>query len=182
MFKINYRIVDDIQELRTISSKGFDEEWNQVSGLIQICFGEHQEGSYYHHRPLKDDEIGDELLDYWFDKLLSVIISLDTISDYVAFKEIETVNRWLEFQRQEDTICIRVAVDDRCINNDLLILENGDFSYIQPSDFKMSYRHFRQKVLEVTSQFMIELKKLNIELVKTDMFKNLNGKFNQIIR
>ena len=94
MLEIKYRIVDDFRELNVVATDVFDRDWNQITGFFQICFNGHQEGSYYHNNPLVN-EVGDELLDYWFDILLDVIILLKSKSEYVAIKEIETVNKWL---------------------------------------------------------------------------------------
>ncbi len=44
MFKIKFRIVDDIQLLSTIQTKIFDDEYDQILGFFQISFGAHQEG------------------------------------------------------------------------------------------------------------------------------------------
>ena len=106
MFKIKFRIVDDIQLLSTIQTKIFDDEYDQILGFFQISFGAHQEGVYYHENQLKEDEEGSELLDYWFDKILLVAILLDSESDYVAFKEIETVNRWIDFTKRDNNVFI----------------------------------------------------------------------------
>lgn len=176
MFEIKYRIVDDFQQLKVITADDFNDEWNQITGFFQICFNESQEGSYYHDNPLADGEEGGELLDYWFEKLLQVIILFKSDSEYVAIKEIETVNRWLEFKKQGDNILINVAVDDSCQNNKLLITEKGEFSYITPLDFGISYKCLEEQIVLISSKFLNELKCMNQKLCETKMFVELSQK------
>ena len=146
MFKIKFRIVDDIELLSSMSTKIFDDEYDQILGFFQINFGSHQEGSYYHENQLMEGEEGGELLDYWFDKILQVIISLDSEADYVAFKELETVNRWIDFTKKGDNVFINVAVDDTCQNNNskkFLI----ELKHINPDLCKTKiYKALQQKI------------------------------------
>ena len=56
MFKIKFRIVDDIELLSSISIKIFDNEYDHILGFFQISFGSHHELSYYHEKQLMEDE------------------------------------------------------------------------------------------------------------------------------
>lgn len=176
MFEIKYRIVDDDQKLKVITVDEFNDEWNQIIGFFQIRFDEHQEGSYYHDKPLANGEEGGELLDYWFDKLLQVIILLKINSEYVAIKEIETINRWLEFKKQSDNILINVAVDDLCQNNNLFITEKGDFTYIAPLDFIIPYECLKEQIVKAAAKFLSELECMNQKLSDTKLFVELRKK------
>ena len=168
MFKIKFRIVDDFKTLESITEETFDKEYNQILGYIQVCFGEHKEGSYYHENPLRDNEEGDEILDYWFDKMLQTINVLDAGYNYVAFAEIEKINRWIEFRKSEDKILINVAIG-RAQDNKLFITEKGLFSYVDPLDFMIEYNKFRTQMCEITDRFLMELKKINPCLLNTKM-------------
>ena len=180
MFKIKFRIVDDIQLLSTIQTKIFDDEYDQILGFFQISFGAHQEGVYYHENQLKEDEEGSELLDYWFDKILLVAILLDSESDYVAFKEIETVNRWIDFTKRDNNVVINVAVDDICQNNNLIITEKYQFSHIEPLNYVMPYQDLKCQILEVSEKFLTELNQINPNLCKTKICKALQQKIDII--
>lgn len=180
MFKIKFRIVDDFQMLSSVTTERFDDEYDQILGFFQICFGTHQEGSYYHENPLMSDEEGGELLDYWFDEILQIVILLDSESDYVAFKQIETVNRWIDFKKQGNDILINVAIDDSCQNNNLVITEKYQFSYIGPLDFVLSYKELKEQILEASERFLIELNQINPNLSSTKICKSLKQKINII--
>ena len=181
MFKINYRIVDDFEVLRSLTKEEFDQEYDQIIGDFQICFGDHLEGSYYHENPLVNGEEGDELLDYWFEQILQVIIVLDQGSEYVAIKEIETVNRLIEFVRKEEKVLINVAIDDTN-NSSLLITEKHSFSYIEPLDFVIPYNELKLQVLEVTRNFLSDLEKINSCLCSTEVGKMINHKYTTIMK
>lgn len=140
--------------------------------FFQICFNGHQEGSYYHNNPLIN-EVGDELLDYWFDILLDVIILLKSKSEYVAIKELETVNRWLEFKKQGDIVLLNVAVDDSCQIRNLILTENGEFSYKTPLNFAIPYKYLEEQIIATSTKFLNELNCINSNLCKTQMYMEL---------
>lgn len=180
MFKIKFRIVDNFQLLSSVPAKVFDDEFDQILGFFQICFGAHQVGSYYHENQLVEDEEGDELLDYWFDKLLQVIILLESKSDYVALKEIESMNLWVDFTKNGVDVLINVAVDDSCQNNNLITTERYQFSYINPINFSFPYEDFKDQVLKTTERFLKELNQINPSLSKTKICKTLGDKMSII--
>ena len=111
VFKINIRIVEDLEILKTMDISDFDKEYNQIEGFFQICMGSHKEGCYYHEDELQDGEIGSEVLNYWLNRLLDVVNCFSNGEEYVAFHELETMNRWLEFKASEGEIQIRTAID-----------------------------------------------------------------------
>lgn len=180
MFKINFRIVDDFEELRYMEPKFFDNEWHHITGLFQICFGDQKEGSYYHENVLGDEETGSELLDYWFECLLNVVSLLDTKTNYVAFKEIETTKKWLEFSRINDEVIINTAIDVAENNNQILLTEKyNHFSYIEPLNFTITMSELKQQIVNATINFLDEIQKLNSKLVNTQMVLEL---FEKIIK
>ena len=67
---------------------------------MHFNFNENIEG-YYHNNKLHEFETGDELLTLWFRLLIKVIVTLENQSKYVALKEIETFDSWLEFILQD---------------------------------------------------------------------------------
>lgn len=179
MFKIRFRIVDDVKALGSLTTEVFDKEYDQILGYFQICFVTHQEGSYYHEQPLGEDEEGSELLDYWFDKMLQIIIMLEQGYEYVAFKEIETVNRWIEFTKKGDIILVNVAIEET-YNNSWLITQKCSFSYIEPLDHIVSYNEFKLQVQETTEKFLRDLRKINPCLCNTQVGKLLKEKLDLI--
>ena len=179
MFMINYRVVDDFEELKNISSKDFDNDWNQITGFFQICFGEHEEGCYYHENPLRADEFGEELLDYWFDQLLCTIELLEK-TDYVAFREIETVKRWLEFKRDGETVTINVVLNSS--EKALLITKPfHEFLYVEPENFACTWDELKKNVIKQTGRFFNELRQLNPQLMESEKISGLLKKYQKLL-
>ena len=179
MLKIKFRIVDDLKILESTTKEKFDREYNMILGYIQICFGEHKEGSYYHENPLREGEEGDELLDWWFRQILETVIIFEQGYDYTAFIEIETPNRWMEFKRNKNDILVNVAIG-KAQNNVARITEKRLFSYIAPLDFKMDYNEFKIQVCEAVNKFLMELKEINPCLCNTKMALILKEKLDLI--
>jgi len=181
MFDINYRIVDDFDSLRKMSASYFDQEWQHITGFFQVIIGDEWEGSWYHNEALCDGETGPELLEYWFDAFLSVIEIL-TRSNYVAILEIEIENRWLEFIRDDEMVCIKVAVDSFKGNSSLLVIEpRNTFSYVKEQTCFVQWNSFFSLVIEKTERFLQDVEKLNLELLKTEIVKGLIKKKDHLV-
>lgn len=178
MFKINIRIIDDIEQLKSMNPSFFDSDFSHITGFIEIMFGEHKEGCYYHENPLREGETGDELLDYWLNKLLDVVNTITT-TKYAAIKQLETVNKWLEFKLNDENIIINVAVDIAEKNNKLFVKEFFDgYIYIEPIDFSIDFICFMNEVKNAAKRFLDEIKEINPELLKTKMAMELLNKLN----
>lgn len=170
VFKINIRIVEDLEILKTMDISDFDKEYNQIEGFFQICMGSHKEGCYYHEDELKDGEIGSELLNYWLNRLLDVVNCFSNGEEYVAFHELETMNRWLEFKASEGEIQIRTAIDSSMKIKDLLITTPYcDFDYIESWKYQIEFSKLRNEIVKSVNIFLHQLEVLNPDLLKTKM-------------
>lgn len=173
MFDINYRIVDDIDILRGMSAKYFDREWHHITGFFQVVIGNQWEVSWYHDKPLYDGETGPELLEYWFDAFLSVIEILRQ-SEYVAILEIEIGNRWLEFTRDDEMVCIKVAVDSFKGNHPLLVTEpRNTFSYLEEKGSIVQWSYFYSLIIAKLNSFLQDIEKINPRLLETKIIKDI---------
>lgn len=177
MFKIKFRIVDNIDEIKLIDANTFDDEYNDIEGFFQICIGQQQVGSYYHENPLYEDEIGGEYIGYWFNQLLDTVNYLTEGMEYVAFKDLETINRWIEFTKVNDIIEIRIAIDSEMKNKKLLITDiyNG-FHYVNNCKVKISFSELKREIMKEVDRFFYQLKVLNANLLKTKMYYTLLSK------
>lgn len=109
MFQINYRIVENEDELKKMTKEAYDEEWGNIEGLLELCFNESSSGYMY------DGEIspemlaagcfGDELLVSWFHNLLDAVIVLRE-ADYITVRQIECL-RMFEFQKRDEFLEVR---------------------------------------------------------------------------
>lgn len=87
MFKIYYRIVDDMDELKKVSRKEFDDEYADIFGFFSIRIGNEIEG-FYHDRELRDGETGHEMLTAWFDSEYILFID-EKRFEYPRWRDIE---------------------------------------------------------------------------------------------
>lgn len=169
MFKINFRIVDNFEELKIIKPALFDNEGRFITGFFELCFGEQKEGCYYHENPLREGETGGEILDLWLNYLLDVVNCLSTIKRYAAFCEPETVNRWLEFKRIDEKVIINVAINNKRDNKRFISDFFNGFTYVEPLDFCMEFYELKSKVIDSANRFLDQVKELNPKLLKTKM-------------
>lgn len=177
MFKINIRIVENIEMLKKMDVLTFDNEYDQIEGFFQICMGCHKEGSYYHDDVLQEEEIGSELLDYWLNRLLDVTNHFLNGEEYIAFHEIETMNRWLEFKKNDEKIQIRVAIDSSMKIKELIITSQSyDFDYTESWKYQIEFFKFKNEIIKSVNSFLHQLEILNPNLLKTKMALELIGK------
>lgn len=178
MFTIKFRIVDCIDELKSIDITHFNDEYNNIEGFFQICIGQNYAGSYYHENPLHKEEIGGEYINYWLNRLLDTVNCLSSDTKYVAFKDLETFNRWIEFKRIKDTIHIKIAIDTNMKCNKLFITNLfNDFDYVENGECRIGFAEFKKEVSRAMNSFFHQLKILNPNLLKSKMALELSGKF-----
>jgi len=169
VFKIKLRITNGIDELKTMTSGYFDKEWSNIEGFIEVEIGEHKEGCYYHENPLQPGEVGAELINWWLELFLKCANHIKK-AKYVAFHEPDTANRWLEFKLIDDMIVINVALDTKQVKKDFFISEVcDDFTYIEPTGFKISLNDFFSEIDDAAKVFFDKLGDINLELLKTKM-------------
>lgn len=178
MFNIQYRIVDDLEGLRYLSADEFNREFADIMGFFSINYNGTIEG-YYHSEPLRDDEIGNEMLTLWFEMFISVANTLP-VSNYVAFREIDSFNTWQKFVKYNDEIIVSI-VKDNLSNSDYFITEPSErFSATSIEGIIIPYYEFSEEIIKKAELFIHEIGKLNKELVKTSLFKRLEGKLQNL--
>lgn len=113
---------------------------------MHFNFNENIEG-YYHNNKLHEFETGDELLTLWFRLLIKVIVTLENQSKYVALKEIETFDSWLEFILQDDDN-LKVSYIKNPYNSTSAIVTSKIENSIYPTwrDEVISFAEFKSKV------------------------------------
>ncbi|ADZ84724.1 hypothetical protein [Cellulosilyticum lentocellum] len=109
MFQINYRIVENEDELKKMTKEAYDEEWGNIEGLLELCFYESSYGYMY------DGEISpemlavgcfqDELLVSWFHNLLDAVVALREV-EHITVCEMECP-KMLEFQKRDEFLEVR---------------------------------------------------------------------------
>lgn len=103
-------------------------------------------------------------------RLLDVVNHFLSGGKYIAFHEIETMNRWLEFKINEGKIQIRVAIDSSMKIKELLITSPCyDFDYTESWKYQIEFSKFRNEIIKSVNSFLHQLEILNTNLLKTKM-------------
>ncbi|MFD1136571.1 hypothetical protein [Paenibacillus urinalis] len=176
MFKIYYRIVDDMDELKKVSRKEFDDEYADIFGFFSIRIGNEIEG-FYHDRELRDGETGHEMLTAWFELYLTALEGLYEFG-YAAFREAGTLDSWLEFRMKDNQVQISAAKDTLHNSEYILFIDEKRFEYPRWRDIGIPFADFRDEIINQTKSFVDEVKSLNSELGESQLIQSLLSKIN----
>lgn len=173
MFDINFRIVDDLEYLENINEQQFDADGADIEGFFALNFDGNIEG-YYHDNKLNEFEAGHELITLWFDLLIEVILILKEKSKYVALKEIESIDSWLEFTLNDDTLTVSYA---RCSENNngsfIITAKKDGFKYPIWKGAIVAFSEFKDVVKMKSNQYLSEIEKINPALLNTKIISKL---------
>ena len=175
MLKIKYRIVEDLNVLGKVNKASFDEDFNSIGGYFHFIAGEQRYGEFYHENPLKEGEVGMELLDLWLEMFLDMLLELNE-KKYIAFQVPDMAYLWLELQRQENIVMINSYTDKNIQNEYTPIYRTKPVDGLvnnYSNAFQADYIEFSELVIKVTENFINELRELNIELMKTELVDGL---------
>lgn len=109
MFQVNYRIVENADELRNMTKEAYDEEWGNIEGLLELCFNKSSYG-YMYEGEISPEMLAvgcfqNELLVSWFHNLLDAVVALRE-ADYITVCEMECP-KMLEFQKRDGFFEVR---------------------------------------------------------------------------
>ncbi len=176
MFGINYRIIEDLDEIQTMTESEFDRYRDRIDGYFQICLGQYKEG-FYSKNPICENEVSDEMIDYWFKNLLEAIIYLSHKGECFSFKEIETPDIWIEFKRSGQRVNICILTDEK---NDKTVShtphDNCKYVYSYTCDFE----EIKREIIRAANDFIAQLSRINSILLKTKMAKRIIYPLRQI--
>ena len=166
--KIRFTIFNQA-ELKVMSAEEFDNNGEVVYGYFEISFGEHAEGQYYDF-DISEELVGGEALEYWFSSLLEALhLFQNKKTNYVAFRVIEYVDRWIEIKKICDKVCINIANASDPRESAALLLTSQLYNpvYEPPLDTMENYDSFYQEIIRATTELLEEIRRLNPNLMKT---------------
>lgn len=174
MFDIYFRIVDDLEYLGNVNAKQFDVDGADIEGFFALNFDGNIEG-YYHDNKLNKFEVGHELITLWFDLLIEVIMILEEKSRYVALKEIESIDSWLEFTLNDDVLKVSFAnYSEENYGAFIITVKNDGFKYPTWKEATISFSEFKEKVKVKTNQYLGEIERINPALLNTKIIAKLS--------
>lgn len=182
MVEIKYRIIEDLDELKALDRNSFDR-WGEIEGFFMIRFNDKTYcNTTYHENELRPGEEGFDLITIWFDHLLQAVKLLEQ-HDYVAVKDIETPEVFIEFKRLNNTAQIYTGVifapskNVLGIRNAVVINQLPYYKYEFVNE-KITYGELKEEVLKKYKQYIQELEKINPELILAGRIQRLITKMN----
>ncbi len=179
MFKINYRIANNSEELKSLSQEELARCY--IEGYIEIEVNDKKYG-YCPKQPLAPEETGLDLLTDWFEELIDVLIKLKQNHKYIALYAIDTFATWIEFKRLHDEhVNISVIEFKAPDGTDLVITEEPKTA--TPSDWSneiITFDELRNEILIKVNQYINELCAINKSFSTSQTLMNLKSAADQI--
>lgn len=172
MFKINFRITDNFNDLNDLSNQEIDSI--NIGGYFELQINDKNYG-YYKSGPLEKDEEGLDLITTWIEQLLNVLLIFKNCGKYVLLNDIESYNTWIEFKIL-DGQRISISVIESEKKDGVRELETStlkDFIYSDWKDEIVTYDEFYKEIIVSTERFINEVKQINKNLIEGKRFKEL---------
>lgn len=172
MFRIMYRITEDVQYMKSLDKGTFDNE-SDFEGFFALDISGNLYG-HYHENPLGKDEKGWALITNWFTSLLRAYLELEELG-YAAINDIESYNTWIEFK-----VCSKALIAS------IIEAEKEDgmqevhtkpfkvYNYGEWSNISISLEDFKNELVEKSSQYLCEIANINKKLLESRRIQNLN--------
>jgi hypothetical protein len=180
MFEIKYRIVDDLICLKNINTEEFNKDNADIEGFFQLRFNDSIEGSY-HSKELGEYEVGHELIILWFDRLIQTV-SLLYETKYVALRNIESQNTWIEFilvNKNDINVNLGKYVGEYT-NEDIITTEGDYFNYPRWKDAVITMDAFKDEIIEKAKKFINDIYEINPQIAKSNLILRLKQLINGI--
>jgi len=175
MFKINYRITSDLEELKHLSEQKI-REGVSIEGFFELEINDKKYG-YYKSGPLQIGEEGLDLITEWFEGLLTVLIALKKSNSYVALSDIDSYNTWLEFKSLQDgMVSISVIMAEKESGSGQVETEPlKNAIYSDWANEVISYDEMLREVINKANEYCSHLNEINEKLVKGNRFIQLKN-------
>ncbi|MFS0837425.1 hypothetical protein [Paenibacillus sp. 1P03SA] len=170
MFEINYRMITDVDYWGGLSLEQIDKE-GEIEGFFQLVLNNNEYG-YYHNRDLGQGEEGFDLLSIWFHNLMKVCLYLDT-SKYIALKDIETFDTWIEFIPKGDYISVSIMNSNSSPSEFIILEPFSNASYPEWKDISIPKEEFKSIVIQRANDFIEELLEINKLFLKSQSTESL---------
>ncbi len=158
MFEIKYRIIIDEIYWKTMNLEQIEKEGG-IEGFFQINLHSVDYG-YYHNRELAEGEEGFDIISTWLSNLLEVCLLIDD-TKYVAIKDTESYNTWLEFISTDNDLLVTVVQSDSFISEYVITKPIENRVYPEWRDVKVNREKFIEEVVNKTENFITNLSQIN---------------------
>lgn len=153
MFKINFRITYDQNDLIDLTDEDIDE--GLIEGYFEITINEKKYG--YYSEDIQVLSVLSIWLIMWFESLIELLITFEKGHNYFAINDIEFHNTWLEFKRID---CNHVEISElEAAKNEGVtgfVTEpprNGQYSNLKNEI--VSYDEMRLEILQKVDRYLV---------------------------
>ncbi|WP_154891867.1 hypothetical protein [Paenibacillus polysaccharolyticus] len=158
MFEIKYRIIVDVDYWEKMNLEQIEKEGG-IEGFFQLNLHSEEYG-YYHNRELAEGEEGFDIISTWLSNLLEVCLLIG-VNKYVAIKDTETYNTWLEFISADNDLLVSVVQSDSFISDYVITKPVENRVYPEWRDIKVNKKKFIEEVVNKTENFITDLSQIN---------------------
>jgi hypothetical protein len=187
MFKINYRILERLDELKSIELMNINER-NNIYGFMHLVFNKSEVGLMVETSQLSDEEaiekevfLYNDLLCTWFEDLLEVLKNIN--NNYVVLHEIDVPDRYLEFIKENNTLKIRYLELNESMQK-LIVGENNRLKDVQISQInweeEISIDQFKKEVICKSKEFIKEVLEINSKFENNWRITEIQNLINEI--
>ena len=172
MFKIMYRITEDVQYINSLDKETFDKE-SDFEGFFAMDFNGNLYG-HYHENPLGEYEKGWALITNWFTSLLKAYLALESLG-YVAVSDIESYNTWIELKVGSQVLIASIIEAEKEDGmNEIRTEPFESYNYGEWYNIPINLKDFKNELVERASQYLGEIAKVNPILLESRRLENLN--------
>lgn len=156
---------EDIEQFRKISSEQFDKDYGDISGQIELAFGDRSVGFYHEEVPF-----GNELILHWFCRLNEVLDNFESKDNfhYIAMN-IMGSDQWIEFVREGK---LRISLINSSHKGEIQdFITETPFSHADNKewgDIFIDYAEFKNEIKNSTLKLMQQINALNSSLLRSN--------------
>lgn len=147
------------------------EKEGGIEGFFQLNLHSVDYG-YYHNRELGEGEEGFDIISTWLSNLLEVCLLIDD-TKYVAIKDTESYNTWIEFTYADNDLLVSVVQSDCLISEYLITNPLANRVYPEWRDIQVNRVKFITEVVNKTKNFINDLSQINSLLSKSQRIVQL---------
>jgi hypothetical protein len=158
LFEIKYRIIIDESYWEKMNLEQIEQEGG-IEGFFQLNLHSVDYG-YYHDRELAEGEEGFDIISTWLSNLLQVCLLIDD-TKYIAIKDTESYNTWLEFIPAENDLLVSVIQSDSFISEYVITKPLENRVYPEWRDITVKKKEFIEEVSNNTKKFISDLAQIS---------------------
>ncbi|MFS0837396.1 hypothetical protein [Paenibacillus sp. 1P03SA] len=177
MFEIKYRIIIDESYWKTMNLEQIEKEGG-IESFFQLNLHSVEYG-YYHDRELAEGEEGFDIISTWLSNLLEVCLLIDDMK-YVAIKDTESYNTWLEFISADNDLLVSVIQSDSFISEYVITKPLSNRVYPEWRDIKVKREEFIEEVINNTKKFISDLAQINPFIILSQRIVQLESMLDKV--